>query len=130
MTTTNSPAPAPAETPSDPGTISEPARQHSETPVQPLPTPVPPADAAADAIRAEYADIAAIGAQASRLGVTVDVADAMRKGIKSDALRRSILDALAARAEATNVVSGTPAPAKPGESPIVRRARERAGARP
>jgi hypothetical protein len=90
---------------------------------------VPPADAAADAIRAEYAEIAAIAAQAGRLGVTVDAADAMRKGIKPDALRRSVLDALAARAEAISVVSASATQPKPGESPIVRRARERAGAR-
>ena len=36
-----------------------------------------------------------IAAQAARLGVTVDAADAMRKGISADALRRSVLDALA-----------------------------------
>jgi len=133
MTTTDPPAPTPVDTPSDPGTVIQPARQAPETPTTPLPTPVPAAnavaDAAADAIRAEYAEIAAIAAQGGRLGVTVDVADAMRKGIKPDALRRSVLDALAARAEATTVVSATAAPAKPGESPIVRRARERAGAR-
>jgi ClpP class serine protease len=133
MTTTDPPAPAPAhahaETPCDPSAAPEPARQPSETPAAPLPTPVPPADAAADAIRAEYAEIAAIAAQAGRLGVTVDAADAMRKGIKPDALRRSVLDALAARAEAISVVSASATQPKPGESPIVRRARERAGAR-
>ena len=134
-TTTDPPAPPPAA-PSDPtGPAPEPARQPTETPAPsaPLPTPVPPADAAAnagaDAIRAEYAEIAAIAAQAGRLGVTIDAADAMRKAIKPHALRRSVLDALAARAEAISVVSASATQSKPGESPIVRRARERAGAR-
>lgn len=131
ITTDAAPALAPANTPSKPDLAPEPARQPAgpPAPAAPLPTPVPPADAAADAIRAEYAEIAAIAAQGGRLGVAVDAADAMRKGIKPDALRRSVLDALAARAEATSVVAAIATPAKPGESPIVRRARERAGAR-
>jgi ClpP class serine protease len=98
----------------------------------PLPTPASPTDAAAsaaDALRAEFAEIMAIAAQGARLGVTIDAADAMRKGIKPDALRRSILDALAARAEATSVVAVVPTtPSAPSESPIVKRARERAAA--
>lgn len=132
IATADPPTPTPVDTPSNAADPArEPARQPAEppAPAAPLPTPVPPADAAADAIRAEYAEIAAIAAQGGRLGVAVDAADAMRKGIKPDALRRSVLDALAARAEATSVVAATATPAKPGESPIVRRARERAGTR-
>jgi hypothetical protein len=61
--------------------------------------------------------------------VTIDAAEAMRKGIKPEALRRSILDALTSRAEATSVVAATPiTPSAPAESPIVKRARERAAA--
>jgi signal peptide peptidase SppA len=86
----------------------------------------------AEALRAEFAEIATVAAQASRLGVAVDAAEAMSRGIKPDALRRSVLDALAARAEATAVVAAAPSPAaeaRPaGESPIVRRAREHASA--
>ena len=95
--------------------------------------PVPPAPEThqrsdpAEALRTEYAEIAAISAQASRLGVTIDAADAMQKGIKPDALRRSVLDALASRSEATSVIAATPRPLGSGDSPIVRRARERAG---
>ena len=55
----------------------------------------------AEALRTEYADIASLAAQAARLGVTVDAADAMRKGISAEALRRTVLDTLASRAEAT-----------------------------
>ena len=82
----------------------------------------------ADKLRAEYADIAALAAQAARLGVTVDAADAMAKGISADELRRSVLDALAARAEATSVIAAAPSTPVAGDSPIVRRAKERAAA--
>ena len=82
----------------------------------------------ADKLRAEYAEIAALAAQAARLGVTVDAADAMRKGISADDLRRSVLDALAARAEATSVIAAAPSTPVAGDSPIVRRAKERAAA--
>ena len=82
----------------------------------------------ADQLRAEFAEIATIAAQAARLGVTVDAADAMRKGIAADALRRSVLDTLAARSDATSVIAAAPSTPTGGESPIVRRAKERASA--
>ena len=50
----------------------------------------------------------------------------MAKGISADALRRSVLDALAARAEATSVIAAAPSTPVAGDSPIVRRAKERA----
>ncbi|TGY90660.1 S49 family peptidase [Marinicauda algicola] len=89
-------------------------------------SPVPPADAAVERLRAEYVEIAAIAAQAGRLGVAIDAADAMAKGISPEALRRSVLDALSQRAEASAVVAAAPQALSPGDSPIVRRARERA----
>lgn len=120
-------APAPT-TPSGGGNAApDSARQANQLTVS-ASAPPAPADSAADALRAEVAEIAAIGAQAARLGVTVDTADALRKGIKPDALRRTVLDSLAARAEATSVVAAPSTPAPPAESPIVRRARERAAA--
>ena len=97
------------------------------------PDPVVPPAASAhrpdaiEALRAEYAEIAAISAQANRLGVTIDAADAMQKGVRPDALRRSVLEALASRSEANSVIATAPRPQGTGESPIVRRARERAG---
>jgi capsid assembly protease len=100
----------------------------------PRPDPVPPSAeprpeaGAAERLRAEFAEVAAVAAQAARLGVTVDAADALRKGIAPDALRRSVLDTLAARAEATSVIAAAPSPAVTGDSPIVRRAKERAAA--
>jgi ClpP class serine protease len=92
------------------------------------PTATTPEPIAADALREELAEIAGIAAQAARLGVAVDAADAMRKGISSDALRRSVLDTLAARSEATSVIAAVPTNPTTGDSPIVRRARERAAA--
>lgn len=139
-TTTNAPAdtdPAAApETPEhaldpDPGT--EPVTPAQQAPVvQPTPeqtvaAAAPSADTA-DQLRAEFAEVAAIAAQAARLGVTVDAAEALRQGIKPDALRRSVLDTLGARAEASAVVAVAPSAAPAGDSPIVRRARERAAA--
>ena len=79
-------------------------------------------------LRAEYAELAAVAAQAGRLGVRIDAAEAMAKGIRPDALRRSVLEELAARSEAADLVAAAPPPGtKPtAESPIVKRAREAA----
>ncbi|MBF0327257.1 MAG: S49 family peptidase [Alphaproteobacteria bacterium] len=94
--------------------------------------PQPPAQANAELeqrLRAEYSEISAIAAQAARLGVTIDPAEAMAKGIRPEALRRSVLEQLAERSEATDVVAAAPVGAVPkteAESPIVRRAREAA----
>jgi signal peptide peptidase SppA len=82
----------------------------------------------AERLRAEYAEIAGLAAQAIRLGVSVDAADAMRRGVSAADLRRSILDTLAARAEATSVIAAAPSTPVAGDSPIVRRAKERAAA--
>ena len=46
-------------------------------------------------VRAEAAELATIGAQAARLGLSIDVAEAVQKGIRPDALRASILNQLA-----------------------------------
>jgi hypothetical protein len=106
-------------------------------PIEPGPKPNPPAPIAeparqpdaTGALRAEYAEIADITAQAGRLGITIDAADAMRKGIKPDALRRTVLHSLAQHSEAANVVAAAPSTPIAGDSPIVRRARERAAAK-
>jgi signal peptide peptidase SppA len=109
------PAPAPADAAPDPA---------------PAPAAAEPAPVAgtAEKLRAEFAEVAAIAAQAVRLGVSVDAADALKKGVAPDALRCSVLDTLAARAEATSVIAATPPTPTAGESPIVRRAKERAAA--
>ena len=101
-------------------------------PIQaPLPASAPTSVAQpdpAERLRAEYAEIAALTAQADRLGVSLDAADAMRRGISAADLRRCVLDTLAARAEATSVIAAAPSTPVAGDSPIVRRAKERAAA--
>jgi len=97
-------------------------------PNHPSPAPVPDAQAIADRLRGEFSEIATVAAQAARLGLDIDAADAMRRGLKPDALRRTILDKLAARSEAADVVAIAPQPGTTGDSPIIKRARERAAA--
>jgi capsid assembly protease len=109
----------------------------SEEPVSPAPEAATVRDTAVPAtaidparieqrLRGEYAELAAVAAQAARLGIKVDAAEAMAKGVRADALRRSVLDELAARSDAADVVAAAPAVARPAESPIVKRAREAA----
>ena len=119
--TTQSPEPVPAE--------PQPEPTPPVLPPTPDPPPAPTTPDPAHSLRAEYSEIAAIAAQAGRLGIAVDAADALRRGLKPDALRRSVLDALAARAEAQTVIAASPSPPVAGDSPIVRRARERAAAK-
>ena len=52
----------------------------------------------------------------------------MRKGISAEALRRTVLETLASRAEAASVIAAAPSTPAAGDSPIVRRAKERAAA--
>jgi signal peptide peptidase SppA len=109
------------------------APEQAPTNAAPLSPPAPDAATTTEAgiaekLRAEFAEVAAVVSQAARLGVTVDAADALKKGIAPDALRRSVLDTLAARAEATTVIAAAPSTPVAGDSPIVRRARERAAA--
>ena len=106
-------APAPTQAPAEPE-LPEPDQAAETDP--------------AETLRTEYADIASLAAQAARLGVSVDAADAMRKGISAEALRRTVLDTLASRAEATTVIAAAPSAPAVNESAIVRRARERAAA--
>ena len=102
------------------------------TPVPALPAPTPPAppspppasdgEAAAFAlslVRAEAAELATIGAQAARLGLSVDVAEAVQKGIKPDALRASVLNQLAARSDAAAIAVVPPPKSAAPESPLL-----------
>lgn len=97
------------------------------------PAAAPPAPGAApaaapmdaDAIRAEAAEVASICAQAAKLGVSLDAADAVRRGVSPDALRGQILDSLAARSDASGILASAPAPTnKP--SPLVAAVRKSA----
>ncbi|WP_180996007.1 S49 family peptidase [Tabrizicola aquatica] len=92
--------------------------------------PAAAADAApsamtADAVRAEAAEVAQVCAQAARLGVTIDAADAVSKGLKPEALRARVLADLAARSDAAGIIATAPAAASK-ESPIVAAAKKTA----
>jgi ClpP class serine protease len=96
---------------------------------------VPPVDAAAsanpstmtaEAIRAEAAEVAQVCAQAARLGVTIDAADAVAKGLKPEALRARVLADLAARSDAAGIIATAPAAAAAKDSPIIAAAKKAA----
>ncbi|MDZ4093688.1 MAG: S49 family peptidase [Paracoccaceae bacterium] len=96
--------------------------------------PEPPATAAnasptamtADAIRAEAAEVAQVCAQAARLGVNIDAADAVTKGLKPEALRARVLADLAARSDAAGIIASAPAAAAAKDSPIIAAAKKTA----
>jgi len=119
-----------------PAANSTPAAPQASNPTPVAATPVAPPsgettpDIAAQ-IRAEAAEIAEIAAQASRLGLEIDASDALRNGVKPDALRASVLSQLAARDEAAAISPVAPPAAEttPKESPLIaaaERAREQA----
>jgi capsid assembly protease len=96
--------------------------------------PEPPAAAAnasptsmtADAIRAEAAEVAQVCAQAARLGVPIDAADAVTRGLKPEALRARVLADLAARSDAAGIIATAPAAAASKDSPIIAAAKKAA----
>ena len=118
-------APAPDET----------EDQAQPAPVEPPPAPVaPPAPAPSEAatavalVRAEAAELATVGAQAARLGVNIDVAEAVQKGIRPDELRASVLNQLAARSDAAAIAVVPPPISAAPESPLLAAAKRVASA--
>ncbi|MGF6862508.1 signal peptide peptidase SppA [Rhodobacteraceae bacterium MBR-64] len=126
MTTT------PTDTP-NPAPVADAAANPPTATVSPA-TPEPPVNAAApdtaamtaDAVRAEAAEVAQVCAQAARLGVTIDAADAVTKGLKPEALRARVLADLAARSDAAGIIATAPAAAAAKDSPIIAAARKAA----
>ncbi|EEW24038.1 S49 family peptidase [Rhodobacter ferrooxidans] len=80
----------------------------------------------ADAVRVEAAEVAQVCAQAARLGVTIDAADAVTKGLKPEALRARVLADLAARSDAAGIIATAPAAAAAKDSPIIAAAKKAA----
>lgn len=111
------PATAPAAS-----TPPEPAAPASVAPPQTASAAMSP-----EAIRAEAAEVAQVCAQAARLGIQIDAADAVAKGVKPEALRAKILADLAARSDAAGIIATAPA-AGAKESPIVAAAKKSAAA--
>ena len=109
------------ETLSETQAPTEAAATFTPTPSQPV-APVTPNAAApdADAIRAQAAEVAQICAQAARLGVSIDTADAVKRGLKPDALRSQVLENLAAASDAALIVATAPAAAEvKASSPVI-----------
>ena len=120
-------APGATATPPQPTTptAQQPAEASAPAVEPSAPAAAAPSDATADAIRAEAAEVASICAQAAKLGVALDAADAVRRGVSPDALRGQILNSLAARSDASGILASAPAPTnKP--SPLVTAARKSA----
>lgn len=118
-----SPAPETPAAPASPDAAPAPVAA-SAAPAPPA-TPTPAAvDANADAIRAEAAEVAQVCAQAARLGVTIDAADAVTKGLKPEALRARVLADLAARSDAAGIIATAPAAAAAKDSPIIAAAKK------
>jgi signal peptide peptidase SppA len=107
------------------------------TPVHSPQTPPPLDEAAITAqveqrLRRQLAELTEIAAQAKRLGVTVDPAQALARGVTPDALRQSVLQQAAERDVAQDIVAQAPAPAptKPqsvADSPLVKAAQAYGG---
>ena len=100
--------------------------QTAPVPVEPSPVPpAPPAPVPSEAatavalVRAEAAELATVGAQAARLGVDIDVAEAVQKGIRPDAMRASVLNQLAARSDAAALAVVPPPKSAAPESPLL-----------
>ena len=87
-----------------------------------------PATMSADAIRAEAAEVAQVCAQAARLGVDIDAADAVARGLKPEALRARVLADLASRGDAAGIIATAPAAAAAKDSPIIAAAKKAATA--
>jgi ClpP class serine protease len=91
----------------------------------------PAGDAAAmdaEATRAEAAEVAQVCAQAARLGVDIDAADAVARGLKPEALRARVLADLASRSDAAGIIATAPAAAAAKDSPIIAAAKKAATA--
>lgn len=77
-------------------------------------------------VRAEAAEVAQVCAQAARLGVTIDAADAITNGLKPESLRARVLTDLAARSDAAGIITTARAAAAAKDSPIIAAARKAA----
>jgi len=108
----------------------------STTQVQPPQTP--PLDEAAitaqveQRLRRQLEELTEIAAQAKRLGVTVDPAQALARGVTPDALRQSVLKQAAERDVAQDIVADAPQqpqtkPKSVADSPLVKAAQAYGG---
>jgi ClpP class serine protease len=113
-TDTPNPAPTAATNPTQTTTTAAPTMPVPSVAVAPDTTAMN-----ADAVRAEAAEVAQVCAQAARLGVQIDAADAVTRGLKPEALRARVLADLAARSDAAGIIATAPAAAAAKDSPII-----------
>ena len=109
----------------------------SNSSAQPPQTPPPLDEAAITAqveqrLRRQLAELTEIAAQAKRLGVTVDPAQALARGVTPDALRQSVLKQAAERDVAQDIVAEAPQQSQPkpqsvADSPLVKAAQAYGG---
>ena len=78
-------------------------------------------------LRAQMSELAEIATQAKRIGVNVDPAEAMAKGVTPDALRKSVLEQAVARDTQQDIAAHIPAPTQPKTSALVDAAARVAG---
>ena len=97
-------------------TLADATAQPLPTPASPNPTPpTPPLDEAAITaqvearLRRQLAELTEIAAQAKRVGVSVDPAQALARGVTPDALRQSVLKQAAEHDVAQDIVAQAPA---------------------
>ena len=121
--TATSPAEAEARTTPEPPVADAAPVANATSHVAPTPDP---AAMTAETIRAEAAEVAQVCAQAARLGVTIDAADAVARGLKPEALRARVLADLAARSDAAGIIATAPAAAAVKDSPIIAAAKKAA----
>ena len=129
--TTNS-----TDTPNSDQVAAPPATQPAATTAETVPeppieaaAPTPTTDAStmsADAIRAEAAEVAQVCAMAARMGVDIDAADAVARGLKPGALRARVLADLSSRGDAAGIIATAPAAAVAKDSPIIAAAKKAA----
>ncbi len=124
---TDTPNPAPTPTPT---AVTNPTQTTTTAaPTLPMPSVAVAPDGMAmnaDAVRAEAAEVAQVCAQAARLGVQIDAADAVSRGLKPEALRARVLADLAARSDAAGIIATAPAAAAAKDSPIIAAAKKAA----
>lgn len=129
MSKKNTPAAAlEAEAPAgDPAEVETPTETEVETTEHPPAAAAETTEAAASIPVAQAAALAEVAAQASALGVQVDLAAAFKAGTTADALRASVMSQLAARSDQTAVKVTHPVKTS-AESPIVAAAKKTAAA--
>ena len=109
------------------GSSANPTPQQTQSPQTPLLDEATITAQVEQRLRRQLAELTEIAAQAKRLGVTVDPAQALARGVTPDALRQSVLKQAAERDVAQDIVAEAPQqpqtkPQSVADSPLVKAA--------